>query len=200
MITSKIIDGKGGRNALKVNEEGEITVSVHTYPPIDERVASFPYSAYFENGGSNDMRVNGSITTVSFSIDALLNNEVYIKSAHVKLAAPGAKLSKFANLTPLTNGIELVWRNNQEENLVIHNGIKDNLEFFRLSDQKAEIVDLSGSGADAVIVAIDFGKLFGLPWGLRLKKGSTDSLQFRVRDNLSSGITEFNIIGYGIKI
>ena len=68
MITSRIVGANGQQ--LKVNGEGEIAVTVHTHPPTDEVVESLPFRAYFENAGSNDMRVNGATTPVEFSINA----------------------------------------------------------------------------------------------------------------------------------
>ena len=54
--------------------------------------------------------------------------------------------------------------------------------------------------AEGYMMAIDLENVFGLPFGLRLRAGTRDKIVFRVRDNLSSGIDEFNIVGYGTKI
>jgi hypothetical protein len=62
------------------------------------------------------------------------------------------------------------------------------------------IIDLSGGGADAVIVQWDLAKIFGSPWGVKLQGGTTEKLIFRINDNLSVGIDEFNIIGHGTKV
>lgn len=199
MITSRII-GKNGKE-LNINGEGELTVAIHTHPPIDEKIESLPFRAYFRNSaGSNDMRVNGATTNVDFSIDADEDFDYYIKTLSVKLADATAQFNEFGALAALTNGIEFKWRNQKTGELIIHDGIKDNLEWFRLSDQAPLIVDLSGGGADAVVAHIDLGKLFGNEWGVRLVKGRKDQLVFTVKDNLSVGIDEFNIIGYGVKI
>lgn len=40
---------------------------------------------------------------------------------------------------------------------------------------------------------------FGMPWGIRLRAGTTDKLAFVVRDNISS-LDQFDIIAYGIKV
>ena len=200
MITTRIVGANGKQ--LKINGEGEIAVAIHTHPPTDEAVESLPLRAYFENAGSNDMRVNGATTPVEFSIDADGDFDRYIKTLSIKLADPSATLDKFGNLTALSNGVEFIWRSIRVGEQIIHDGIKDNLEFFRLSNggYVPQIIDLSGGGADAIIVYVDLAQLFGNPWGIRLEKGTTDKLLFRVNDNLSSGIVEFNIIGYGTKL
>ena len=72
-------------NKLKVNGEGEISVTVHTHPPEDEETSSLPFRTYFLNGASNDMRVNGATTNVDFSINADDEFDYYIKSAFMKI-------------------------------------------------------------------------------------------------------------------
>jgi len=200
MITSRIVGADGKQ--LKINGEGEIAVTVHTHPPTNEAIESLPFRSYFTNAGSNDLRVNGATTNVEFSINADANFDYWVKFLSIKLADASAQLDKFGNLTALTNGVQFEWRNQKVGSLIIHDGIKDNLEFFRLSNggHVPQIIDLSGAGADAVIIFVDLALLFGNPWGLRLQKGSTDKLLFKVRDNLSTGIDEFNIIAYGTKI
>ena len=198
-IVSQIMDGDSRR--LKIYDEGQIGVVQHNHPPKGEQAETFPFRQYFENGGSNNMVVNGSTTPVEFSIDADTTGEkdIWVKSINVYVADTGATLQKFGNLTALSNGVEFEWASKESGVITIHEGIKTNLEWFRLSDQIPQIIDLSGSGADAIIVPIDLRKIFGTQWGIQLTKGSTDRLTFKVNDALA-GITTFNIIGYGIKI
>lgn len=200
----KILDAWGSGNKLKIQPEGEVGVVVHTHPPVSESRIGLPFRQYFTLDGTptgdNDMRVNGSSTAVDFCIAANPNFDVYVKFISVKLADAGAALDEFANLSALTNGVEFEWQSQEEGVLTIHDGIKDNLEFFRMSSIVPSIVDLSGGGADAVIVPIDVAKMFGSPWGIKLTKGTTEKLIFRVNDNLSTGIDEFNIIGHGTKV
>jgi hypothetical protein len=204
MVTTQIRDGNSnGNNFLKINEEGEIGVVMHTHPPFKESRASLPFRQYFTAtgaaAGSNDMRVNGSSTAVDFWIPADPEEDIFIKFISIKLADASASLNKFGNLSALTNGVEFLWQSQSEGTLTIHDGIKDNLEFFRLSEMTPTIIDLSGGGADAVIVQWDLAKIFGSIWGTKLNAGTTDKLVFRVNDNLSTGIDEFNIIGHGTR-
>lgn len=202
MLTTRIIGNSGQQ--LKVNGEGEIGVVVHTHPPIKESRVSLPFRDYFKNAGSNDMKASGTAENpVEFSIDADANFDYYIKTLSVKLADAGATFDDFGNLGgALTNGVEFYWQSQRLGKLVIHDGIKDNLEFYRLSTNQVadnSIIDLSGGGADAVVVSVDLASLFGNPWGVRLERGTTDKLVFGVSDDLS-GVDEFNIIGYGTKV
>jgi hypothetical protein len=202
MITSNIASGNGEDYRLKVYPEGEIGAVIHTHPPLNESFTALPFRAYFESTIDNNMIVDGStlgVDKTEFKIKADDNFDYWIKSISIKLADANAVLNKFGNLTALTNGVSFFRRNQSQGELTIHDGIKDNLEWFRLSKQAPAIVDLSGGGADAVIVDIDLAELFGGSWGLSLKKGTTDELVFKVNDALA-GLDEFNIIGYGIKI
>ena len=203
MLTSQISDGNGGANKLKINDEGEIGVVVHTHPPIKESRTGLPFRQYFTIEGTpegdNDMIVNGSTTSVDFCIPAEPDKDRFVKFIAVKLADAGAAFNEFGNLSALTNGIEFVWESQEIGELIIHDGIKDNLEWFRLSNQVPTIIDLSGGGADAVIVGIDLAKMFGSQWGLKLTAGTTEKIIFRVNEALA-GLDEFNIIGHGTRV
>jgi hypothetical protein len=202
-ILAKIADGWGTGNRLKVQPEGDIGVVIHTHPPIKESRTGFPFRQYFTEDGlplsSNSMVVDGSVTPVNFFIEAETDFDRYIKFIAVKLADATAKFNEFGALTALANGVEFVWSSQSIGELVIHDGIKDNLEFFRLSSQPPVIVDLTGGGADAIVVGIDLAKMFGSQWGIKLTAGTTDRLTFRVNDALA-GLDEFNIIGHGTKV
>ena len=204
MITTQIVDGNSGDHKLKIQKEGEIGVVVHTHPPLRESRTGLPFRQYFTadgtEAGSNDMRVNGSVTPLEFCIPAEPNFDRFIKFISIKLADAGATFAEFANLAALTNGVEFEWQSQEVGALIIHDGIKNNLEFFRLSSQVPTIIDLSGGGADSIVVGIDLAKMFGSQWGLKLAAGTTEKLIFRVNDNLSVGIDSFNIIGHGTKV
>lgn len=199
-LKSKILSDDG-QYALRVFSEGEIGIVQHTHPPEKESRVGIPYRDYFTlNGlpsGSTDMRVDGSSLPVDFYISGSPDYDRYIKFISIKLADPGARLQNFGALAALTNGVEFSWNSQILGTSVIHDGIKDNLEFFRLSEMEPVITDLSGAGADSVIVQWDLAKIFGSPWGVKLGKATTDRLTFCVKDDLSTGLAEFNIIGHG---
>lgn len=209
MIDVRLQDSRGKGNYAKVNGEGELSVVVHPHPPKDEEVESLPYRSYFENGGSNDMIVDGSSTNVDFSIDAFEDYDIYIKSISVEIADGGSPaLDKFGSLSALTNGVGVYYFNQQEGEYEIHEGIKTNLEFIRMGVDTAAIgtgsdaflADVSGGGTTkSYLPNIDIAETFGMPYGLRLRKGTTDKLIFRIKDDLA-GLVRFNAIGYGIRL
>jgi hypothetical protein len=212
MINTTIKDSSTG-NAVKIGEEGELEVVVHPHPPMGESIFPLPFSQFFtDNGlvtGSSDMRVDGSTNFVDFYITAHSDFDLFINSITVQISDPGARLDRFGALTALTNGVKFFYFEQKIGELVISESIKTNLDFFRdatggkgfgdgTGAWKADIA--GGGGEDTYFPEIDLEERFGLQWGLRLVKGTTDSIVFRVQDNLSTGLSTFNIKAYGIRI
>ena len=201
-------DGRESNNRIKINGEGEMSVVVHPHPPVGEITSAIPVREFFSNGGSNDMRVDGSTSPVVFEISADSEKDKYIKTVSVVIADAGASMSEFAGLnTALTNGLQMLWETTDLGQVEIADGIKTNFEFVRLglgnpafNGGSAFIANNVNGTAEGLLPVIDLAQVFGFPWGLRLRAGSTDRICFVVNDDLSSGITQFDIIGYGIKI
>jgi hypothetical protein len=211
MITAKIIGSSGEQ--IKVNGEGEIAVVIHQHPPIDEEVTALPFRQYFtdngSNSGSNDMAVNGSSSNVDFYIGANQDYDIYLKYITVEIGDGGTPaLNKFGALSALTNGVAFLWDSQQEPDYELHEGIKTNKEFIRIASDtgaigtgvEAYLADVSGGGTEkSYLPNIDMKEIYGLPWGLRLRKGTKDRLVFRVKDDLT-GLATFNAIGTGTRI
>jgi hypothetical protein len=197
-----IKDGRGKNgNTLRINGEGEAHVVVHPHPPRDESIVSIPYRSYFTNGAATDMRVDGSSTAVEFSIDADGNDEVFIKTVSIVIADAGAALNEFGNLAALTNGLDFEWQTSDKGTVTIADQLKTNFDFVRLAGGQPTTAVLSNviGTSEAFLCVIDLAELFAIPYGLRLRKGSTDKLIFRVNDNVST-VDRFDIIGFGSKL
>ena len=211
-VKTVIVDGHGSGGTLKVNGEGEIGVAVHTHPPDSEPVSGLPFRQFFTNDGSadgsNDLRVNGSVTPQRFWVKAQNDFDVYIKTVSIQISDNGSALDKFGALAELTNGVRFFYQNVSTGETVIDDNMKTNLDMVRLALGQPAFgtgvnsfkADISGGGADTYLPSIDLSQTFGLPWGLRLQRGSTDILAFEVNDDLSVGIDTFNVIAYGIKV
>lgn len=212
MLGVHLIDGHGKQNKAKINGEGELGVVVHPHPPVDEEVTVLPFRQYFTDDGttdgSNDWTVNGSTTNQDFYIKAVSEFDIYINSISVLIGDGGSpNLNGYGALSALTNGVEWILFNQENAEYQLHDGIKTNLEFIRLGAKTgaigdsttAYLADVSGGGTEkSYLPTIDISESFGLPWGLRLRKGTTDKLIFRIRDNLTGLITH-NAIAYGIR-
>lgn len=212
-IDVRLVDGYGGKNAAKIDEEGQINVVVHPHPPVSESLTAQPFRQYFTDdgasSGSNSMRVDGSTTPVPFYISSNNEYDVYIKYISVVIGDGGSPaLNKYGALTALTNGVTWSTTSNEIGDYELHDGIKTNLEFIRIGGDTASIgtgvdsflADVSGGGTEkSYMPNIDLKETFGLQYGIRLKKSSTDRMMFTVNDDLT-GLTTHNIIAYGIRI
>jgi hypothetical protein len=211
MITARIV-GEDGKQ-LKINGEGELSVVIHQHPPIEEDVAGLPFRQYFTTdglkSGSNDMTVNGATNSVDFYITASPDFDIYIKYITVEIGDGGAPaLNKFGALNALSNGVAFYWDTQIEPLYELHEGIKTNKEFIRIASDTgaigtgtdAYLADVSGGGTEkSYLPNIDMKEIYGLPWGLRLRKGTLDKIIFRVQDDLT-GLTTFNAIATGTRI
>ena len=213
MLSTNIVDGTGDNHPLKVNAGGEIEVIVHNHPPLNEGIASLPFRQYFTDdgtsSGSNDWAVNGSVNSVDFFIKAVPTHEIYIKSISIVIGDGGSPaLNKYGALSALTNGVEWSLFDQANGNYILHDGIKTNIEFIRIGVDTAAIgtgtdaflADVSGGGTEkSYLPTIDISETFGMPYGIRLRKGSTDKIIFKVRDDLT-GLLTHNAIAYGIRL
>lgn len=210
MISVEVRDNSGDKK-LKLYDEGELGVVVHAHPPTDEAISSYPFSQWFTDDGSelgsNDMRVDGSVIGQSFYIKAQTQRDIYIKTISVRISDNSAVLNKFGALTALTNGVDFRYKNDLIGDVLIQGEMKTNLDVIRLGlsspplgdGSSAFRADVSGSGADTYLPFIDLTLMFGFPWGLRLKKGTTDIIEFIVNDAIG-GLDGFDIKGFGIQL
>lgn len=197
---------------LKINGEGEITASLHTHPPIDEKVAALPFRQYFtDNGkstGSNDMKVSGSSSTpLNFYIRANQDRDIFIRSISIEISDASASLNNFGNVTALSNGIEFYWETLDAGKITIHESLKTNWDFVRLCSGNPSFgattnafraSNVSGS-SEGYIPFLDVVSTFGLPWGFRLRKGTSDKLVFSIKDS-TAGVDSFDIVAYGTQV
>lgn len=212
MLTVKLI-GSSGKQA-NINGEGELNVVVHPHPPTDGFVDVLPFRQYFTDDGtatgSNDMIVSGTVAAPEeFCISASIEYDIYVKYISVNIGDGGTPaLNKFGALSALTNGVKWTWFTQNTGDYELHEGIKTNLEFIRLAGDTAAIgsgtdaflADTSGGGTEKnYLPNINMAETFGLPWGIRLKKGTEDKLIFSIQDNMA-GLVTFNAIAYGIRL
>ena len=205
--------GGDGLYKQKIGIEGEASVVVHPHPPINEEVVALPFRQFFTTDGAStgtsSMVTDGSVTPVEYYIGANQDYDIYIKYISVDIGDGGTPtLNKFGALTALSVGVTWNWFTQLEGMYELHEGIKTNKAFIRIGTDTgaigtgtdAYLADVSGGGAEkSYLPNIDISETYGLPWGLRLKKGSTDRIIFTVNDDLGA-LTTFDIVGTGIRI
>jgi hypothetical protein len=209
-VKFQIEDGYGTGNKVRIGDEGEQYVVVHPHPPKDEVLAPLPLRRYMTLdgvvGGDIDMRKDGSVNEVEFSINAINDKDIYIASLSFVIADAGAQLNEFGALPELTNGFELKWVTQEFGTEVIADSLKTNFEFMRLAGGDPPFGDGTGafranniSGiSEGYIPFVDFDEIFGIKWGFRLRKGTNDKLTLIIKDDVT-GIDKFDCIGYGIR-
>lgn len=207
-IEAIIVDAATGKSA-KINGAGEFHVVVRPHPPRDASSIARPFRGRFATAaGSTDMAVDGSTNVQEFLISPTTGFDTYVKVLSFQIGDAGSlRLDHFGGLgAALANGVEILYQTQDMGEDVVHDGIKTNLEFIRLGLDTYPIGDTTnafkaetqGGGAeDSYLPTLDLSRLFGLQYGMRLRKGSTDKLVVRVRDNLT-GLLNFDCIAYGL--
>jgi hypothetical protein len=208
-IKTKLLDGKGTGKELHITSENEALITSTQVPPVTDVSLIRPFRQYFTDDGtstgSTDMRVDGSTTNVDFYISASIDGDRYIDTISIAIADTGATLNQFGNIGALTNGIEIFYEDASLGDVTIAEDLVSNFEFLRMC---AGGVHGIGSGAtsykannvqgnsEGYIMSLDFSEVFGLPYGIKIPKGTTLRLVTRIKDNVS-GVDKFDIIAYG---
>jgi hypothetical protein len=209
MIGGVIYDGYCTGAKARVDAEGQLNVIVHPHPPVGDQYAARPFRQLFKtSAGASDMRVNGSTTNVEFLIESSSTYDTYIKSISIALVDASATLNKFGNLTALTTGLSLVWETADLGTVTIADSLKTNFDLIRLAAGNPSFGDGAAafrannvsSTSEGYLPVIDCAAIFGLQYGLKLRKEKQDKVIWTVKDDLSTGIDQFDIIAYGIQI
>ena len=205
-IDIKIIGGGNGIDTF-VSPEQALCVQDQGLPPIEPPGRGQVFRQFLTNGGtasdSNDMQVDGSTTAVEFWVPADATYDLYISTLSFVIADASATLDKFGNITALTNGCDLEYFTDGGTT-TIASALQSNFDFVRLCQGNPPFGDgaaafrannIQGT-SEGYLPVLDFKAVFGLPWGIRLRPGTTDKLLVRVNDN-TTGVDAFNCIAYG---
>ena len=151
--------------------------------------------------------VNGNATPQRFLLTALAETDLFVTDILLLLVDAGMSTwSEFANKAALTNGCSLKWIS-QVRVTVFGEALKTNFElatmmqfgrmdWFR-NGMRGRMSNVVGS-AEGLPMQMDLLRMVP-PWGLQLRKGSVERLEFVVNDNLTSGLDQFDITAYGFE-
>lgn len=209
-IKAEILDGSGKGVSANVDSNRNLSVSNSNIPPEKNPSNIRIFRQFFTDdgtpSGSKDMRVVGSLTSpLDFFISASSDSDRYIDSVSFVIADAGATLSKFGNITALTNGVEILYEDPVLGDVVIHDGITSNFDLIRLCGKGAPMVSADATAfqaknvigaSEGYIPILDFSDQFGIPWGIRIAKGTTLKIKIRVKDD-TTGVDQFDAIAYG---
>ena len=196
---------KGGKGTeVSVSPDGELCSIVAPYPPLTEQKVQ-PFRQYLTAdglaSGSNDMGVDGSVTNAEFWIPSHGINDRYITSLNFIVGyGTAGKPYLWADVAALTNGSRLYYINRHGEH-DIHEGIKSNQDMFRLSFSAIptawEVRHVNANNDFGYFISMDITRM-GLPFGIKLDRGSTQRLVMSIRDNAADA-DSFNCIAYGFE-
>lgn len=204
-----IVDGKGTGNRSAVDDLGAVRVNDTRLPPFDYENKIRPFRQYLTNDGTNsgsfDMRVTGTAAApIDFWVETATDADRYISSISFVIADANAALNLFGFTTALTNGCQLFYFDDDLGNVDIHDSLKSNFDFIRLCGGRPGFGDaatafrasnVSGS-SEGYIPFLDIVDVFEMPWGIRLKKSTTNKIVMKIKDD-TSGVDAFNAIAYG---
>jgi len=187
----------------EITEDHEqLTISA-SYPALKSQKVR-PFRQYFTDDGlatgSNVMAVDGSVTNVEFIIPAHETDDRYITSLNFIVAyGTAGKPYEWADGTALTNGTKIHYSNNTGI-YTIHEGIKSNQDMFRLSFSPVptawELRHVNANNDFGYFISMDITKM-GLPFGIKLDRGTTQTLTITIRDNVVTAADTFDCIAYG---
>lgn len=226
-IRNNIIDATGSNYGAKVDKYNTLWVRDLGIPPTSDpdaigssalalgeiQTAYREYLTLNGDGVTFDARVNGSLANpISFFVGAEQGFDIYITSIAIVVAGGSLTLARFGGGLALTNGLRFYYESTNGK-IIIGTDIKSSFDIVRLCQGSPAFTDPS-SGAfiasnvigtsEALIQVLDFRKVFGLPYGIRLNTSSVNKLVMEVRDNiLTTGPTatvQFNVIAYGTRI
>ena len=202
MLTTGI---KFGRYMLNILSDGSLPVTQNTFPVLTKQDETLIFrAAMTTSAGASDMKVDGSSTNVQFSINADVNDDIYITSLSFVISDASATFNKFGNLTALTNGCEFFYETT-EGKVVIHDALKSNFDFVRLCNGNPPFGDGASafragnvSGNSEAYLPVFDTRVFGFPWGIRLRAGTEQKIVLTIKDDCT-GVDQFDAVAYGFR-
>ena len=153
---------------------------------------------FFADGGSEDMRVNGSLgTPVTFRVEASATQERFFNTLRFEALGNGIQFTNFLSKnTSITNGVVLTIRSrdSQVEFPSIHT-TEDFGSIFSRGPSDFDVFDVSGT--DYFRATLTFAAPFQL-----FKQGTfatDDFLEISIMDDLTSGMVQFRAIAFGFE-
>jgi len=152
------------------------------------------------NGGSADMRVNGSVTHVDFLVNASALKDIFIEDIIADAQANGIKFGQFlAQNAPLTNGVEITIKSDDVTTVLplIKSTEDYKNKFAALSGDAGHFsIDIQ-AGRDEMVSVLSFQN----PFVLRVVGtfSTDDFIRVRIKDNLTAGLQRMNfrVKGFG---
>lgn len=205
-LKSHIVDAFSKRTA-RVLPEGQLLVGVIPCPPMLPQKCKVFSQFLTDDGlktGSDNLGIDGSVTSVNYWIPASDDNDIYItKLNYIVGYSASGELWEFADSgAALTNGVRVFYVDTHGDEVEIANH-KMNSSFLRyaLSDGLLptawEIRHLGANGDYGFLFAIDLARIMP-PVGVKLDRGTNQKLSITIRDDCRDA-DDFNCCALGFE-
>lgn len=149
-----------------------------------------------ENGGSPDLRVNGSVTPVDFTIPCDATRDIFIRELRFYAGCNGLKFAQHLCTGGfLTNGVRVeIQSDEQVAVLPLIKSTEDYKNKFALgSGANFRFDDVAGTDQMLAVLTL------AAPFPIRVcgTYPTDDQVEVKIQDDLSSGIASFEFIGFG---
>ena len=225
---SNIVDGGGSGLKARVTSGGYLNTQPSPYPAEDNRDLALVFREFLTlngDGVTTSMLVDGSTNSQLFYIQGEPEDDIYVTSLSFIVQGSGIVLGNdFAGSgSPLANGCRIYYEDKNGE-VNIATSLQTNFDFIRLcqgqpafnngdsSTATGPFIAPSiagggggkggGSAADAIIPVLNVKNVFGLPYGIKLQRATTNRLVIEINDDLTTGLgtnPAFNVIVFGFK-
>lgn len=198
-IKARIADGLGSQREASVTPQNALLVQIvpetsKGVPSADLANLRFLQEFFTTTAGSFDQRVDGSVSSVEFSVRAAAGVTKWITSFRLFIEADGFEVatSDFREYgtvaTPgLPNGIQIEAFQSGVTTAIATEPIRTSGDFLQYADSYLNFTN-------AIFTQADYLQLnFTFPTPIVLTEGSTDALTIRIRDNLITAL----VIGGG---
>lgn len=201
-----IEDGLGRATQARVEDES-LLVSVYPSPPLLP-LKSKVFTQFLTDdglaGGTNDLGVDGSATSVNYWIPSSQDSDIYITKLNFLMGyGASSGLWKFADSAgALTNGVRVFYNDPHGVETQIFNA-KTNAGFLRfaLSDRLIptawELRHLGANNDYGILFTIDLARIMP-PYGIKLDMGTNERLSIIIRDDCTDADT-FNACAMGFE-
>lgn len=156
------------------------------------------FGSLFKNGGSSNMRVDGSSTPVDFTIDSDANDDIFVESFRLFGGGSSIKFSQFLSKsgTGLVNGIEIKIKSDNK--IFIFEVIKTTEDFKNLFSTRPNEFRIDEQPGQHQFIA-EF--MPSTPFPLRISGAFTtdDFVQIKIQDDLISGLSQLEAFAFGFK-
>jgi hypothetical protein len=198
LLKTALINPEDGRRQL-VEPSRAALVSVRPVPPFGADIDAIVFRSFLtDSTGSNDMTVLASPAVPRiFSVRSVQGSDLYIKSITFVITGTGMNLGEFGDQVALTDPCILTYET-ETIRVTLADDITTNFDLIRLGGElmpgvgaggtalKVESPSMVGPTDDAYTAFVDFGRVYGFPWGIKLAASTEQRFDFLIQENLTA--------------